>query len=45
MWATWMASGAKVGTAASGYKVSGMRETCGNDGGQKVCTIRAKLCN
>lgn len=44
MWAVWMASGAQVGRAASGYKVKSMREKCGNDGGSKVCTIRAKLC-
>ena len=45
MWAVWMASGARVGAAANGYKVKRMREKCGNDGGQKVCTIRAVLCN
>lgn len=44
MWAAWMASSAKVGTAASGYTVSNMREKCGNDGSSKVCTIQAKLC-
>lgn len=44
MWAVWMAGGAKVGTAASGYTVSNMREKCGNDGSGKVCTIQAKLC-
>ncbi len=44
MWAAWMGSGAKVGSAASGYTVSGMSEKCGSDGSSKVCTIRAKLC-
>lgn len=44
MWAVWMASGAQVGTAASGYSVSNVREKCGNDGSSKVCLIRAKLC-
>ncbi|MEZ5817565.1 MAG: hypothetical protein R3D44_10815 [Hyphomicrobiaceae bacterium] len=46
MWASWMASGAKVGRAASGYKVSHYRERCGNGGAMgKECIIRAKLCN
>ncbi|MEW5962648.1 MAG: hypothetical protein AB1749_03720 [Pseudomonadota bacterium] len=44
MWAAWMVGSAKVGTAASGYSVSNMREKCGNDGSSKVCTIQAKLC-
>lgn len=44
MWAVWMASGAKVGAAASGYSVKGKHEKCGADGSQKVCVIRAKLC-
>jgi len=44
MWAVWMASGAKVGTAASGYTVSNLREKCGIDGASKVCLIRARLC-
>jgi hypothetical protein len=44
MWAVWMASGAKVGTAGSGYKVSNLREKCGDDGSSKVCLIRARLC-
>jgi len=44
MWAVWMASGAKVGTAASGYTVSNMREKCGDDGASKVCLIRANIC-
>lgn len=44
MWAVWITTGAKVGSAASGYSVRNMREKCGNDGSSKVCTIRAKLC-
>jgi hypothetical protein len=44
MWAVWMASGAKVGAAASGYKVTNLRERCGDDGASKVCLIRARLC-
>ena len=45
MWASWMASGAKVKQAASGYKVSNIREKCGNGGSMgKECIIRAKLC-
>jgi hypothetical protein len=39
-----MASGAKVGAAASGYKVTNPRERCGDDGASKVCLIRARLC-
>lgn len=44
MWAAWMASGAKVGAAASGYRVSNVREKCENDPAGKVCLIRARLC-
>jgi len=45
MWAAWITSGAKVGGAASGYKVSNYREKCGNGGAMgKECIIRAKLC-
>jgi hypothetical protein len=45
MWAVWITSGAKVGQAASGYKVSNYREKCGNGGFMgKECIIRAKLC-
>ncbi len=45
MWAVWISSGAKVGSAASGYKVSNYREKCGNGGALgKECIIRAKLC-
>ncbi|MCB1506184.1 MAG: hypothetical protein KDJ47_14495 [Hyphomicrobiaceae bacterium] len=44
MWAAWMASGAKVGSAASGYSVKSKREKCRPDGSQQVCVIRAKLC-
>ncbi|MEZ5849306.1 MAG: hypothetical protein R3D68_01480 [Hyphomicrobiaceae bacterium] len=44
MWAAWMSSGAKVGKAAAGYKVSNVREKCGKDGNSAVCVIRAKLC-
>ena len=46
MWAAWMASGAKVKTAASGYKVSNIRERCHNGGSMgKECIIHAKLCH
>ncbi|MFM1815239.1 MAG: hypothetical protein RLZ98_1934 [Pseudomonadota bacterium] len=44
MWAVWITTGAKVGSAASGYTVRNMREKCGNDGSSRVCTIRAQLC-
>lgn len=44
MWAAWMASGAKVGAAASGYSVKGVSTKCKADGSQQVCTTRAKLC-
>jgi len=45
MWFTWITSGAKVGTAASGYKVSNYREKCGAGGALgKECVIFAKLC-
>jgi len=45
MWAVWISSGAKVGQAASGYKVSNYREKCGTGGAMgKECIIRAKLC-
>lgn len=45
MWAAWITSGAKVGGAASGYKVSNYREKCGTGGSMgQECIIRAKLC-
>ncbi len=45
MWAAWITSGAKVGGAASGYKVSNYREKCGPGGSMgQHCIIRAKLC-
>lgn len=45
MWAVWITSGAKVGGAASGYKVSNYREKCGPGGSMgQECIIRAKLC-
>ena len=45
MWAAWITSGAKVGGAASGYKVSNYREKCGPGGSMgQECIIRAKLC-
>lgn len=45
MWAAWMGSGAKVGQAASGYKVSNVRQKCGNGGSLgKECIIWARLC-
>lgn len=45
MWSAWITGGAKVGTAAAGYKVSNVREKCSSEGSQKVCIMRAKLCN
>lgn len=45
MWAAWMTSGAKVGHAAAGYRVSSVRQRCGNGGALgKECIMRAKLC-
>jgi hypothetical protein len=45
MWAAWITTGAKVGKAASGYKVSNYREKCYSGGVLgKECIIRAKLC-
>lgn len=45
MWAAWITSSSKVGSAASGYKVSRYREKCHNGGALgKECIIRAKLC-
>lgn len=43
MWATWMASGPKVGTAP-GYAVSKMRQNCKAGGIGQVCTVQATLC-
>ena len=46
MWASWMTSGAKVGQAGAGYKVSNVRQKCGGGGALgKECIIRAKLCH
>ena len=45
MWAAWITSSSKVGSAAAGYKVSNYREKCGNGGALgKECIIRARLC-
>ncbi len=45
MWASWMGSGAKVGSAAAGYKVSNVRQRCGAGGSMgHECIIRARLC-
>ena len=46
MWSVWISSGAKVGSAAAGYKVSNVRQRCGNGGSMgKECVMRARLCN
>lgn len=45
MWFAWISSSAKVGKAASGYKVSNYREKCYKGGSMgRECIIRAKLC-
>ena len=44
MWGAWISTGAKIGTAASGYSVSNVRERCSKEGSQTVCIMRAKLC-
>lgn len=43
MWASWMASGPKVGTAP-GYSVSKMHESCKAGGLGQVCRVQATLC-
>ena len=42
-WATFMGSGAKVGTAP-GYKVSNVKSRCGKGGIGFSCKIQATLC-
>jgi len=43
MWATWMATGAKVGDAP-GYTVAGLKFKCAPDGQGQECHARAKFC-
>jgi hypothetical protein len=43
MWATWMVTGAKVGTAP-GYTVDGLRFRCAPGGVGQECRARAKFC-
>ncbi len=43
MWASWMASNPKVGTAP-GYTVSGLKSKCTKGGLGSECTVQAKLC-
>jgi hypothetical protein len=42
-WASFMTSGAKVGTAP-GYKVSGVKSKCSKGGIGFECVMQAKLC-
>jgi hypothetical protein len=42
-WASFMASGAKVGTAP-GYRVSGLKSKCGKGGIGFECKVQATLC-
>lgn len=42
-WGTFMASGAKIGTAP-GYKVSNVRQKCGPGGLGFSCVMQARLC-
>lgn len=45
MWFAWITTGAKVGKAAAGYKVSNYREKCYKGGSMgRECIIRARLC-
>lgn len=45
MWASWMASGAKVGQASAGYNAKILSQKCGNGGSLgKECIIWARLC-
>jgi hypothetical protein len=43
MWASWMASGPKVGVAP-GYTVSGLKSKCTKGGLGSECIVQAKLC-
>jgi len=43
MWASWMASGPKVGVAP-GYTVSGLKSKCTKGGLGSECVVQAKLC-
>ena len=43
MWASWMASNPKVGTAP-GYTVSGLKSKCTKGGLGSECVVQAKLC-
>jgi hypothetical protein len=43
MWASWMASGQKYGTAP-GYAVSGVKSKCTKGGLGSECVVQAKLC-
>ena len=43
MWASWMASGPKVGVAP-GYAVSGLKSKCTKGGLGSECVVQAKLC-
>jgi len=43
MWASWMASGAKIGVAP-GYTVSGLKSKCTKGGLGSECIVQAKLC-
>jgi hypothetical protein len=43
MWASWMASNPKVGTAP-GYTVSGLKSKCTKGGLGSECIVQAKLC-
>lgn len=43
MWASWMATGAKVGVAP-GYTVDGLKFKCGPGGMGQECHARAKFC-
>lgn len=43
MWATWMASGPKVGVAP-GYTVSGLKSKCTKGGLGSECIVQARLC-
>jgi len=43
-WASFMASGMKVGSAP-GYKVSGLKSRCKPGGLGQTCVVQATLCN
>jgi hypothetical protein len=42
-WASFMASGAKIGSAP-GYKVSNVKSRCGAGGLGHTCKVQARLC-